>query len=242
MNSRTLYFLHRWLGLVVALQLLAWSLGGLMFSLLDIDDVHGDLDRVEVGPGPLPPSLPITADAALASAGAARKATLIARRGRPVWQIELEDGGLVLIDASTGARLPPVAEEEARNIASAATRGARGVLSAKLIERDPPLEYREKPLPAWQVVLDHDKGVHVYVHAMTGEITARRNAKWRLWDFLWMLHVMDYQGREDFQHPLLAGFAALAVLTSASGLVLWGARFRRRLRQERGRNASGSTS
>lgn len=240
--NRFIYALHRWIALAVALQLLAWAAGGLLFSILDIDDVHGNLDRVEVEHGPLGSPLPITADAALATAGVARKASLVVRRGRPEWEIELQEGGLVLIDARTGARVPQVAEEEARQIASAGTRGAKGVLSAKLIERDPPLEYREKPLPAWQVVLDHDKGVHVYVHALTGEITARRNAKWRLWDFFWMLHVMDYRGREDFQHPLLAGFAALAVLTSASGLVLWGARFRRRVRQERGRKASGSTS
>ena len=37
------YVAHRWIALLVGLQLLSWSIGGFMFSILDLDDVHGDL-------------------------------------------------------------------------------------------------------------------------------------------------------------------------------------------------------
>lgn len=237
--NRALYFAHRWLGLVVAAQLLAWSLGGLLFSLLDIDDVHGDLDRTKRTPAPLATTVagaPLAdVGALLAHAPGVTKAALHERRGRLVWQLD-GDGGPRLFDATSGAPLPRVDEAEAKAIALADVTGARGVVSATLFESGAPLEYREKPLPAWRVVVDHDKDVHVYVHALTGEVTARRNAKWRLFDFFWMLHVMDYSGREDFQHPLITAFALLAVLASASGLVLWGTRAARRLRRDvRGR-------
>jgi len=36
------YLAHDWIGLSVSLQLLAWNLGGFIFSVLDIDEVHGD--------------------------------------------------------------------------------------------------------------------------------------------------------------------------------------------------------
>ena len=42
---RNFYTAHRWLGLVVSLQLLAWTVSGLTFTLLDIDNVHGDFER-----------------------------------------------------------------------------------------------------------------------------------------------------------------------------------------------------
>ncbi len=229
--NRALYFVHRWLGLVVSLQLLAWSLGGLMFSLLDIDDVHGDVDRVVAKPAPLQGDF-VGVERALAAAPGATKATLLERRGSIVWQLEITDAPPALVDARNGAPLPRVDDEEARRLAVADVKGARGVIDATLFEKGAPLEYRDKPLPAWRVVVDHDKAIHVYVHATTGEITARRNAKWRLFDFFWMLHVMDYSDREDFQHPLLTFFAVLAVLASASGLVLWGARLRRRFRRD----------
>ncbi|HYU15827.1 MAG TPA: PepSY domain-containing protein, partial [Candidatus Acidoferrum sp.] len=82
-------------------------------------------------------------------------------------------------------------------------------------------EYRDKPLPAWQVRLRDRPGTVVYVDAITGDVTARRNDIWRWYDFLWSLHIMDYRGRDDFNHPLLIGAALLAVLTVLSGLTLW---------------------
>ena len=47
------YVVHRWLALIVGLQLLAWSVGGFIFSILDIDDVHGDWERNFDPPPPI---------------------------------------------------------------------------------------------------------------------------------------------------------------------------------------------
>ena len=48
MNLRRQTFrIHRWLGLVVSLQLLAWSVGGLYFTLFDIDAIRGTTDAVQ---------------------------------------------------------------------------------------------------------------------------------------------------------------------------------------------------
>lgn len=235
--NRALYFLHRWIALVVALQLLAWSLGGLVFSCLDIDDVHGDLDRApRATPAALPSAGVVEVGGVLGRVqGTAVRATLVERRGRVVWQVERAEGPPLLFDARDGAPLGRVDADEAKRLALADVVGASAVLDATLFEKDPPLEYRDKPLPAWRVVVEHDKDIHVYLNAVTGEVTARRNARWRLWDFFWMLHVMDYRGRDDHQHPLLSGFAVLAVLASTSGLVLWGVRLGRRA----GRRAGG---
>jgi hypothetical protein len=48
-----------------------------------------------------------------------------------------------------------------------------------------------------------------------------------------MLHIMDYREREDFNHWLLTCMSALAVLTAATGLTLWGIRGRSWLRRGR---------
>ena len=49
---------------------------------------------------------------------------------------------------------------------------------------------------------------------------ARRNDWWRLFDVVWMLHIMDYDTRDDFNHPLLIVSAATALLFALSGVVL----------------------
>lgn len=57
----------------------------------------------------------------------------------------------------------------------------------------------------------------IYVAANTGRVTARRNNAWRRFDFFWMLHTMDYQGRDDFNHILLIAFAGLGLAAVISG-------------------------
>ena len=50
LSRKKWYLLHRWLGLIVGLQLLMWSVSGLVFTLLDIDNVHGDFEATQKPP------------------------------------------------------------------------------------------------------------------------------------------------------------------------------------------------
>jgi len=48
-------------------------------------------------------------------------------------------------------------------------------------------------------------------------LVARRHQLWRWFDFLWMLHIMDYDQRIDANNLLLRISASLALLFSLSG-------------------------
>ncbi len=76
-------------------------------------------------------------------------------------------------------------------------------------------------MPLYKVTVTKPKKGIVYVDSVTGEIAAKRMKLWRAWDFLWSLHIMDYQERDDFSHWLLRLFSALGVLTVLSGIILW---------------------
>ncbi len=96
------------------------------------------------------------------------------------------------------------------------------------------VEFRGGRIPVYQVILDHPKRPHNYVCPLTGEVLKRRNNLRRIFDFFWMLHIMDYGAREDFNHWLLTGTSVLAIMTSASGLALWWWRRPRWLRRDKG--------
>jgi len=136
------------------------------------------------------------------------------------------------LDARTGERAP-VQQVEAEEIARRDQPGRPVVLSSQLITGQPPIEYRGRPLPAWRIVLGDGAGMVIYVDAETGEVTARRNNLWRIYDFLWSLHIMDYRERESFNHPLLIAAALVGLLTVISGATLWTLRLTRRLRRRR---------
>ena len=57
---------------------------------------------------------------------------------------------------------------------------------------------------------------------------AVRTGAWRLKDFFWMLHTMDYRGRDDFNNPLLVTAGVAAVWVGLTGLWLLVRVFRRR--------------
>ena len=61
---------------------------------------------------------------------------------------------------------------------------------------------------------------------------ARRNDDWRFFDFFWMLHIMDYKERENFNNPLLITVSIFALFTVLAGLLLLVLRLQRLVRME----------
>ncbi|HED54782.1 MAG TPA: hypothetical protein ENJ00_11365 [Phycisphaerales bacterium] len=234
---KTTYLAHRWIGLVIALQLLAWSTGGFIFSVLDIDSVRGTTDsrmrdvlpiradsRAAL-PRPLQDVLDALGDVDIGS-------VMLIDRGLGIhWEIRDTQKNILARADISGASVGLISPDEAGHLALSDFRPQADVKSVKLLESDPPSEYRGGPLPAYRVDLQHAKQPHIYIEASTGRITARRNRSWRLFDFFWMLHTMDYKGRDNFNHPLLIVASALAIATSGTGIALWGWRISTKIRR-----------
>lgn len=225
---KTTYVFHRWIGLVVSIQLLAWSLGGLIFSISPIDSVRGRTDATEFAIEAIPvatiDSLGVARPTSLQDNIAVGSVTLVDRGLGPFWEWRDQAGDvLARVDPASGNTMAQLTENNAIALAQRDFKNdiAPTAARATLITKDPPTEYRAGVLPAWQVELEHSRDPHIYINAQTGAITARRNWLWRTFDFFWMLHTMDYAGRDNFNHLLLTSFSVLAVLTSASGLTLW---------------------
>jgi hypothetical protein len=134
-----------------------------------------------------------------------------------------------LADAVTGALRPPLSEPEAVEAAKAAFNGAPVVENVQyLTVTDGHHEFREQPLPAYAVTFQHPTHTTVYVSANLGTVQKFRNDQWRVFDFLWMLHTMDYRTRDDIGNWVLRIFSILGLLTVCSGFWLFGLTVRRR--------------
>lgn len=216
----TLRRVHVWLGWLVGVPLLFWTLSGLVMVARPIDAVRGsDLRRppaaLVLPPRVTPPpvAVPLTTLA-------------VEPQGRGAVWIAAFPGGARRADLATGAWLPPVSAVEARALAVAAYRPGGPIASVTRTRGDrPPLDLR-KPRPAWAVAFAD--GTRLYLDADTGQVLALRTRWWRLYDWMWGLHVMDLAGREDTSHPLLIGFAAAALVTTLLALALLPLASRRR--------------
>ena len=127
------------------------------------------------------------------------------------------------VHAKHGKVMPMVDEQTARRIAADATVIDETVDSIEFVaDEQPGSEYRGRRLPLWRVVYSGPDSLNVYVDAWSGEVVARRTQGWRIFDFLWMLHIMDFSERDDFNTPLLQISALLGLVLALSGLVYWG--------------------
>jgi hypothetical protein len=241
--NRLLYFLHKWISTAAFVQLAIWTVSGSVFAWVSQESIRSTpVEGAHRGVITGAPIVPVArAIEVAAAAGAVDRVEL---RGTPTgaYYVVHGPGATLRVDARSG-ELAPVSRAEAELIARRDQPDSPPVRETTLIESSPPVEYRdcehtECTLPVYQVALADPAGTVVYIDAATGDVTARRNDRWRLYDFFWSLHIMDYRAREDFNHWLIRGAGLLAVATVASGiavLVLRATRWvRRRLRGARG--------
>jgi hypothetical protein len=229
---------HRYLGLILGLQFMAWTLGGLYFSWMDIDEIRGSDLRVEAGPLPIAPgqaALGQLLDSLMRAMPemAVHHIQVVDILGILYYQLKVGHGHhkqVLLFDARDGKPKAALQAEEAAEVARKALKNPGPVVSVEyLAQADGHHEYREKPLPAYAVGLGGERPATVYVAAELGTVQALRHDAWRAFDFLWMLHTMDYEGRDNFNNWLLRAFSAFGLITIASGFLLYAltARFRR---------------
>lgn len=206
---------HIWLGWLVGVPLVMWTLSGLIMVARPIEEVRGaDLLRSAV---PVQLSAPAVLPSEIAGLPLS-KVSLERRAAGPRWVIEVKDGPVRLADPVTGRLLAPLSAAEASAEVKARYAGAATIASVvRTSAEDPPLEFR-RPVDAWQVRMSD--GTNFYVEAATGSILATRTGWWRIYDWMWGLHIMDLGGREDMHHPTLIVFAVLSLLTLLMALVL----------------------
>lgn len=223
--ARRFASIHKWLGLVVFLQLLVWTGTGLFFTLFPIAQIHGDhllkpareeavdLSKVKLS---MAEALQAVAE------DQPYHVTLRNLAGVPVYEVSAPIGGF-LISAESGERLSPISAERARHIAEASWLGGEKSLSAELVKPAP----RESGMngAVWAVRFPGDGEPRVYVSASNGRLGPVRTDLWRTYDFLWSLHIMDYSERENYHHPLIFAAAVLALSTVAFGVALLIQRF-----------------
>ena len=186
-------------------------------SFLPIENVRGEhlVDRDTIV------SLPADIDVSKLNAaiGNAKSVAINVIDGRVVALVEQSGNGKLLVDAQTGQRLPPFNADTAERIVRNAWRGDKSVISTTQKVTTESTEYRGD-LPAWQVTMSDPENTRVYVEANSGRIAAVRNGTWRLYDFFWGLHIMDWKNHENFNSWWLLAFAIGGLLLGLAGTVL----------------------
>lgn len=224
---------HKWLGLLMAAQILAWMISGFYFSIFPISEIRGEhltrpatpLSNHSLGEFEGFAAVSSALDEHFSDPWEMSALSVVEYRSGAVWKAEGTVGGQPfrrLLEPVSSEVIPRLGNEEAAQRAAAwLTEKSRPAGVEWIAPGSGDTEFRGRNEAAWKVSFTKPESLRIYLHPWTGEILARRTSRWRLFDFLWMLHIMDYETRDDFNHPLLQ-FAALAgVMVALSGLVYW---------------------
>ncbi len=187
---------HRYLSIFVSIQLLLWTISGIYFAYNKIELVRGEQYR-------LPKDI---------------EYRIFDRLGISIIET-IEEGKKTYQTYPEGNVVEPITKEEAIKITSQKTT-LNPVNVSLVTELYSGAEYRGN-LPVYKVTTDTKDSINVYVGYMTGDIRSIRSDSWRIWDFLWSLHIMDYRERDNINNILLQILSVLALVTSVSGITLF---------------------
>jgi hypothetical protein len=223
---------HRWLSWMVGVQVVVWLFTGFVMTLLSHGEVRSE-HLIRTSPEiSIPADIPVIAPNTVLG--------YFEKRGVPVSRLKLHyvgetltydvaatDGSRALLNAVTGQIVSPISQELASQVAMADR--ASTEIPVTIVLLDAPEEDYRGEVPVWRVEFDDADAARLYISPTTAEIVERTNTVWRIHDFVWMLHIMDYSERRDYNHLLVRVTAGAGLLLALTGTLLAALSIRRRL-------------
>ena len=221
---------HKWTGLILAVQIVLWFGSGFFMTLFPINDVRGRHIAQDVQLSLSDKSLMPIEIAMTAYDGTLDGAQLVSIAGQPAYILSGDSGDQIL-NAKTGQAVLSLREAQIRDMAGRFYKG-EGQLVSLLKLSETTREY-QGPRPVWQAQYDDSAKTRLYINAQTGQLASVRTRLWRVFDFMWRLHIMDITGEDSFNTWWLRLASFLAFLFSLTGVGLLWHRFAGRPKKRR---------
>ena len=210
---------HKWLMLFVGVQLLVWSITGAYMVVMDIHYIHGDslvkTDKQTIDFEDVKYSF----QQLLSDHSEAKDVELGMLLSQPVYRFN-NGKQKVLLSAFDGRKLSPIDETLAISIAQNKYTNTKALVThVQLITVNPPRELSARHLPVWRIDFDDFASPSFYISANSGQLVTKRHSYWRIFDWMFAFHVMDYID-EEADNKLLLVFTFFASIASILGLVL----------------------
>jgi len=204
---------HKYLSILISIQLLLWTISGIYFAFNQIELVRGEQYR-------LPQAFSVDISKVNLLLDSVKSIQVARRFGEEILIVRKETGTEYL--NLEGVALEKLSKTQATSIVSAVT-SLTPLAVEEINDPEPGSEYRGRNLPLFKVVTQDQENdeINVYVDAISGQVVAIRSEQWRLWDLMWGLHIMDWEARDEINNWLLKLFSVLALISSLTGVFIF---------------------
>ncbi len=215
-----IYTAHKWLGLIVALQLLLWLTSGLAFNLIHHDDRNSNqlLKKFQ--------QQFVTADVTwfnelIKEYPSASTITLFANEYGPVAKVHIrnQEAPFYVRKNAKNNSSPQLTKSQIANAVLKQLKEPVDIISNEFIETKT-AETRKLPVPVWKVTLDNEEETRLFLHPLTGKVLRTMNNTEFWHDFFLMLHFMDYGDRGNLNNPIVITFGTLTLFLTLSGAIM----------------------
>lgn len=221
MNKRifkTARKLHKWLGYILVIQIFAWLLGGLFMSAMPLEKVHGKhLANRQLENPFTHADYTASLDRIITNVPQPQQINYSHFLNTPIITVTGAHRTYSFNGTTGDALLAPTKSQIIANAQAHLLIEAQVTQAKKLATSFREAGYKEN---IWQVNFDDLLSTTLYFNADNGNLITVRSDIWRVFDFFWMLHIMDYDKREDFNNPLLISFAISSVFFGFTGALL----------------------
>ncbi len=229
---KTLIFLHKWLGVSLALLFLMWFVSGVVLYFVPFPSLTQTERLAGLPPLQLPKGCCMTADQAAGSAGLkVSEARLGMHDGKAVWRLLSQAVNVPqaaplwrTVDAQSGQLLPPLSRQAAMAVAEAFS--GQKALNAELLERDQwTVPQGMNPYrPLLRVEMQGDDGLQLYVSPGAAEVVRDTRRAERFWNWLgavphW-IYFTELRRYPDAWHNVIVWLSIPGVIMVVLGIVL----------------------
>lgn len=215
---------HKWLSLLVGLQLLIWLGTGLYFNIMDHQKASGNQFRQSPAIAQVDISRLVEPQLVLSRSKLAVSLKQISLLEQPYYLLTHQKGlyshfnnNYSLADAYTGKSVV-IDEKLASKLAQASYKG-EGIIKS-VVKLSPPYDdIPREQNDVWQINYADFIKTSVYIDAGSGRVVKHSNDDKRFADIFFMLHFMDYGSEGSFNNVQIIIFAIFMLFFSLTGLI-----------------------
>lgn len=210
---------HRRIMLFTGLQFLLWTASGLYMVITDIHFIHGETLVTQQRPAIDWQKVSFSTNSLLSDYPDANKVSLGMLADEPVYRFKdaANENRWRMVNAVNGELLPALSKTQAETVASSSLKNSMAIHNTVLFTTAGPDEVSPRHLPYWQVTFEGWTSPTLYVSAATGEVVTVRHDFWRTFDWMWRLHIMDWDDGADVGNIFLLLFALSGLFAALVG-------------------------
>lgn len=215
--SKIMNYSHRYLGLIIFLQVIVWSFSGFFMYYLDFSDLYD-----------IPPDKPVNLKNVSLEIKDIKQIlnekfpnenistiSLKSIANKPYYDIKTNKKEFLI--SQNREIIEKISEDIIKKISSEKYTGKANILKIELLNESKGNYFSSKSI--YKVSYEDEQRSEMYINPVNGQVLAKRKALWGFYNTMWEYHLMKYSANSALNKNLLLISAIISLFVSVTGFI-----------------------